>query len=92
MPDCRLFVVQSSQATHATSNPIIRAEGLLRVTTASLNRIATAIPEHDVQDAFVAFAEQELAGPRQQARPGQCGCAMPFGPGLTTEAMRFHGV
>ncbi len=64
----------------------------MRVTTASLDRIATAVPEHDVHDAFVAFAEQMLADPQQQARPRQCRCAMPFGPELTTETMRFHGV
>jgi predicted naringenin-chalcone synthase len=28
----------------------------------------------------------------QQARPGQRGCAMSFGPGLTAETMRFHAV
>jgi hypothetical protein len=32
--------------------------------TAYLNRIATAVPEHDVHDAFVVFAEQMLAEPR----------------------------
>jgi alpha-pyrone synthase len=29
--------------------------------TAYLNRIATAVPEHDVHDDFVIFAEQMLA-------------------------------
>ena len=64
------------------------------MTTAYLNRIATAIPVQDVQDAFVVFAEQMLANPRmkQQARPGHPGCAMSFGPGLIAETMRFHGV
>jgi alpha-pyrone synthase len=28
----------------------------------------------------------------QQATPGQRGCAMSFGPGLTAETMRFHVV
>jgi predicted naringenin-chalcone synthase len=28
----------------------------------------------------------------QQARSGQRGCAMSFGPGLTAETMRFHVV
>ena len=32
--------------------------------TAHLNRIANAVPEHDVHDAFVVFAEQMLANPR----------------------------
>jgi predicted naringenin-chalcone synthase len=32
--------------------------------TAYLNRIATAVPEHDVHDAFVVFAEHMLADPR----------------------------
>ncbi len=86
------------------------------MTAAYLNRIATAVPEHDVHDAFAVFAEQMLADPRlrealscfgnmssatvmfvlqrimQQARPGQRGCAMWFGPGLTAETMRFHAV
>jgi alpha-pyrone synthase len=34
------------------------------MTTAYLNRIATAVPEHDVHDDFVIFAEQMLADPR----------------------------
>src|ERR1700761_7730982 len=62
-PDRRLFLVHFPQATYATSNPI-RAEGLLRMTTAYLNRIATAVPEHDVHEAFAIFAEQMLAHPR----------------------------
>ena len=48
---------------------MIRAGNLLRMTTAYLNRIATAVPEYDVHDASVVFAEQMLADPRQQARP-----------------------
>ena len=36
----------------------------MRETTAYLNRIATAAPDHDVHDAFVIFAEQMLANPR----------------------------
>ncbi len=63
-PDRRLFVVQLPQDTHATSNPITQAEGLLRMTTAYLNRIATAVPEYDVHDAFVVFAEKMLGDPR----------------------------
>src|ERR1700691_4020357 len=34
------------------------------LTTAYLNRIATAVPQHDVHDAFVAFAEKMLADAR----------------------------
>jgi alpha-pyrone synthase len=34
------------------------------LTTAYLNRIATAVPEHDVHNAFVVFAENMLADPR----------------------------
>jgi predicted naringenin-chalcone synthase len=37
------------------------------MTTAYLNRIATAVPEHDVHDAFVIFAEQMLSDPRLRA-------------------------
>ena len=36
----------------------------MRETTAYLNRIATAVPEHDVHDVFVVFAEQMLSNPR----------------------------
>ena len=34
------------------------------MTTAYLNRIATAVPEHDVHNAFVLFAENMLLDPR----------------------------
>ena len=34
------------------------------MTTAYLNRIAAAVPEHDVHDAFATFAEKMLADPR----------------------------
>ncbi len=37
------------------------------MTTAYLNRIATAVPEHDVHDAFVVFAEKMLIDPRLRA-------------------------
>jgi predicted naringenin-chalcone synthase len=37
------------------------------MTTAYLNRIATAVPEHDVHDAFVIFAETMLTDPRLRA-------------------------
>ena len=37
------------------------------MTTAYLNRIATAVPEHDVHDAFVFFAERMLADPQLRA-------------------------
>ena len=37
------------------------------MTTAYLNRIATAVPEHDVHDAFVVFAEKMLTDPRLRA-------------------------
>ena len=53
-------MLELPRATRATSNPI-QAEGLLRMTAAYLNRIATAVPEHDVHDAFAVFAEQMLA-------------------------------
>ena len=44
--------------------PIIRLRAYCTLTTAYLNRIATAVPEHDVHDAFVVFAEKMLADPR----------------------------
>ncbi len=43
---------------------MISVEGLLQLTTAYLNRIATAVPEHDVHDAFVVVAEEMLADPQ----------------------------
>lgn len=38
--------------------------GPICMTLAHLNRIATAVPEHDVHDAFAVFAETMLADPR----------------------------
>jgi alpha-pyrone synthase len=46
---------------------IISVEGPLHLTTAYLNRIATAVPEHDVHDAFVVVAEKMLAAPQLRA-------------------------
>jgi predicted naringenin-chalcone synthase len=43
----------------------------------------------NMSSATVMFVLQRIM---QQARPGQQGCAMAFGPGLTTETMRFHAV
>lgn len=43
---------------------MIRAKDIFRLTTAYLNRIATAVPEHDVHDTFVVFAEKMLADSR----------------------------
>jgi hypothetical protein len=42
------FPSRQHQVTHATSNPIIRAEDLLRVTTDYLNRIAETVRFHGV--------------------------------------------
>src|SRR5271168_459965 len=54
-----------ASATHSRHLiPITRAEGPFRLTTSYLNRIATAVPEHDVHDTFVVFAEKMLADPR----------------------------
>ncbi len=43
----------------------------------------------NMSSATVMFVLQRIM---QQARPGQGGCAMSFGPGLTAETMRFHAV
>ncbi len=43
----------------------------------------------NMSSATVMFVLQEMM---RQARPGQQGCAMSFGPGLTAETMRFHAV
>src|SRR5271155_2456487 len=50
--------------THTRNIQSAPAEGFLCMTTAYLNRIATAVPEHDVHHSFVAFAEQMLDDPR----------------------------
>jgi predicted naringenin-chalcone synthase len=43
----------------------------------------------NMSSATVMFVLQRIM---QQAHPGQRGCAMSFGPGLTAETMRFHAV
>jgi len=43
----------------------------------------------NMSSATVMFVLQRIM---QQARPGQHGCAISFGPGLTAETMRFHVV
>ncbi len=43
----------------------------------------------NMSSATVMFVLHRLM---QQAQPGQRGCAMAFGPGLTAETMRFHAV
>ncbi len=43
----------------------------------------------NMSSATVMFVLQRMM---QQAQPGQRGCAMSFGPGLTAETMRFHAV
>ena len=43
----------------------------------------------NMSSATVMFVLQQIM---QRARPGQRGCAISFGPGLTAETMRFHAV
>jgi len=43
----------------------------------------------NMSSATVMFVLQRMI---EQAQPGQRGCAMSFGPGLTAETMRFHVV
>jgi predicted naringenin-chalcone synthase len=43
----------------------------------------------NMSSATVMFVLQRMM---EQARSGQRGCAMAFGPGLTAETMRFHVV
>jgi predicted naringenin-chalcone synthase len=43
----------------------------------------------NMSSATVMFVLQRIM---QQAQPGQQGCAISFGPGLTAETMRFHAV
>jgi predicted naringenin-chalcone synthase len=42
-----------------------------------------------MSSASVMFVLQKLM---QRARPGQLGCAMYFGPGVTAETMLFHAI
>ncbi|MFZ0745027.1 MAG: type III polyketide synthase [Terracidiphilus sp.] len=57
-------MVQLSQDTPNIFPGAIPAKDVLRMITAHLNRIAAAVPEHDVHEAFVGFAEMMLANPR----------------------------
>jgi len=43
----------------------------------------------NMSSATIMFVLQRIM---KQAQPGQRGCAMSFGPGLTAETMRFHVV
>jgi predicted naringenin-chalcone synthase len=43
----------------------------------------------NMSSATVMFVLEKLM---QRARPGELGCAMSFGPGLTAETMLFHAV
>ena len=43
----------------------------------------------NMSSATVMFVLERMM---QQAQPGQRGCAMSFGPGLTAETMRFHAI
>jgi predicted naringenin-chalcone synthase len=43
----------------------------------------------NMSSATVMFVLQRLM---ERARPGQLGCAMSFGPGVTAETMLFHAV
>ncbi len=43
----------------------------------------------NMSSATVMFVLERLL---QTAQPGQLGCAMSFGPGLTAETMLFHAV
>jgi alpha-pyrone synthase len=58
------MTISSPSSLHATHCPGTTVEGPLHIATAYLNRIATAVPQHDVHDAFVLFAEKMLADPR----------------------------
>jgi predicted naringenin-chalcone synthase len=53
--------------TRGDSSP----DGAPTVTTAYLNRIATAVPTHDVHDAFIRLAGSLLQTPREQALFGK---------------------
>jgi alpha-pyrone synthase len=43
----------------------------------------------NMSSASVMFVLERIM---QRARPGQTGCAMSFGPGVTAETMLFHAV
>ena len=68
--DCRRMIDSSTSFSKTHTQhivPQIRLRAPSRMTTAYLNRIATAVPEHDVHDAFAIFAEKMLVDPRLRA-------------------------
>jgi hypothetical protein len=56
--------IQSVLKTQSLFSEIVDRRRMIVSSSFSLNRIATALPEHDVHDAFGLFAEQMLADPR----------------------------
>jgi alpha-pyrone synthase len=78
-------------AVHPGGRSILDAvENGLELTTDALSASREVLSSFgNMSSATVMFVLQRMM---QEARPGQLGCAMSFGPGLTAETMRFHAV
>jgi alpha-pyrone synthase len=78
-------------AVHPGGRSILDAvEQGLALTPAALKASRSVLSRFgNMSSATVMFVLQELM---REARAGQSGCAMSFGPGLTAETMRFHAV
>jgi predicted naringenin-chalcone synthase len=78
-------------AVHPGGRSILDAvEGGLELTADALAASRQVLSSFgNMSSAAVMFVLQRMM---QEARPGQRGCAMSFGPGLTAETMRFHVV
>jgi predicted naringenin-chalcone synthase len=78
-------------AVHPGGRSILEAvEKGLELSTGALTASREVLSRFgNMSSATVMFVLERMM---QQARPGQRGCAISFGPGLTAETMRFHVV
>jgi predicted naringenin-chalcone synthase len=78
-------------AVHPGGRTILDAteQGLALPTEALADSRNILLNYGNMSSASVMFVLQRLM---QRARPGQLGCAMSFGPGVTAETMMFHAV
>jgi predicted naringenin-chalcone synthase len=78
-------------AVHPGGRSILDAveQGLALPAEAMADSRAILLNYGNMSSASVMFVLQRLM---QRARPGQLGCAMSFGPGVTAETMLFHAV
>ena len=78
-------------AVHPGGRTILDAaeQGLALPAEALADSRAILLNYGNMSSASVMFVLQRLI---ERARPGQLGCAMSFGPGVTAETMMFHAV